>query len=483
MIRGETLKLRMKVHTSLRLATLIVASVLCFVGISYAQDSANTTDADRLRRLEEAVKQLQQENRELRQQVQELKPAIVNTAPGMGAADKAAFATNAAELAASSKSPFVLPWGKEAKLKLSGFIQGNAEFGDVASSEGRLADGPNAVNNRFRLRRARIGVTGEFLEHFDFKLEGDFEQSDGTTGGRTGFSGTDLFVNWNRFPEANLKVGQFKAPFGLEQLTSDTTLFIAERTLVSGAITPERQIGVQLWGKPLANLWPDKKDLLNYSVGMFNGNGRNTTVNDDNEFMYVGRVELTPWIGKLLQQDAGLKFGFNGLYSRDAANVNLSQTGNLRLQPDGSLLPFNDHSADERTAWGADLSLNLGNFDLVAEYLQEQIRPSGSGALVTPASGLGTLGEFTTQGYYVQGSYYFWKKKLQLVGQWQSFDPGQAANDDIYSATVGLNYYIKGNDIKLMLDYIHTWSDFRRNNPGLGQAEFNEVLARIQLMF
>jgi phosphate-selective porin len=473
----------MKIHTTLQLATLVIASTLSVIGISHAQDNSTTTDADRFRRLEEAVQQLQQENRELRQQVQELKPASANFAPGTNATDKAAFATNAVELAASSKSPFVLPWGKEAKLKLGGFIQANAEGGDVASSEGRLADGPNAVNNRFRLRRARIGVTGEFLEHFDFKLEGDFEQGDGTTGGRTSFSGTDIFINWNRFPEANVKVGQFKAPFGLEMITPDTTLFTAERTLVTGAITPERQIGVQLWGKPLANLWPDKKDLLNYSVGMFNGNGRNTTVNDNNEFMYVGRVELTPWVGKLFQQDARLKLGLNGLYSRDAANVNLSQTGNLRLQPDGSLLPFNNHSADERTAWGADLSFNLGGFDLVAEYLQEQIRASGTTALVTPASGLGTLGQFTTQGYYVQGSYYFWKKKLQLIGRWESFNPGQAANDDIYSAPAGLNYYIKGNDLKLMLDYIHTWSDLRRNNPGLGQAEFNQVLARMQLMF
>ena len=73
---------------------------------------------------------------------------------------------------------------------------------------------------------------------------------------RIGFSGSDLFVNWHRFSEANLKLGQFKAPFGVEQTTPDTALFTAERSLATGALTPERQIGAQLWGTPLARLWP-----------------------------------------------------------------------------------------------------------------------------------------------------------------------------------------------------------------------------------
>lgn len=465
-------------------AGLFISANLVAMGQSAETPPAQspTISTERFQQLEKAVQEIQRQNQELRQENSQLRNRVEQLEHQQPVVQQVTTVSTNVPIA-ESKPNLVLPWGKEAKLKLGGFIQGNVEGGDVASFEGRLADGPNAVNNRIRLRRARIGVSGEFLEHFDFKLEGDFEQGDGTSSGRTGFSGTDLFLNWNQFPEANIKFGQYKAPFGLEMTTPDTTLFTPERTLVTGAITPERQIGVQLWGKPLAHLLPDKKDLLGYAVGVFNGNGRNTTVNDNNEFMYAGRIELTPWSGKLVRQDAKVKLGLNGLYSRDAANVNLSQTGNLRLQPDGSLLPFNNHSADKRTAWGADISFTLGNFDLVAEYLQEQIRPDGTATLVTPASGLGTLGEFTTQGYYVQGSYYFWKKKLQLVSQWQSFDPGQAANDDIYSATLGLNYYIKGNDLKLMLDYIHTWSDFRRNNPGLGQDEFNQVLARVQLMF
>jgi phosphate-selective porin len=135
--------------------------------------------------------------------------------------------------------------GPEIKLVLGGMIQANFEDGDVSAFEGRF--GLNALKDRFRLRRAKINITGEFAENFDFKIEGNFQYSDGISSNRTAFAGNDIFVNWHQFPEAQIKVGQWKAPFGLEQLTPDEKLFTIERSLPTGAITPERQIGVQLW--------------------------------------------------------------------------------------------------------------------------------------------------------------------------------------------------------------------------------------------
>ena len=372
------------------------------------------------------------------------------------------------------------------QLKLGGYIQGSAEFSDVSAFEGRFPGGPNEVNDRFRLRRARINVTGVFLDHFDFKLEGDFSQTDGLGKDKHGdtrsaFSASDVFLNWHQFPEANIKFGQYKAPFGMEQTTLDTTIFTAERSLPTGALTPERQIGVQLWGKPLAHLWPEQRDLLYYAFGVFNGNGRNFVVNDNGDFMYAARVQFTPWAGKLLGQDSKLRIGFDGLYSRDAAGVNLSQTGNLRLQSDGSLKAFEDHNEDIRRGWAANISFNLGPFDLIAEYLEERIRPVGTSTLAT--SGFGKTNAFVANGYYAQGSYFLPGKKFQLVTKWEGFNPGQAAHDDIQSITGGLNYYIRGDNLKLMFNYIHTWSDFRRHNSGLGDDEFNEALVRAQILF
>ncbi len=262
---------------------------------------------------------------------------------------------------------YVRQSGSELKLVLGGYVQINFEGGDVSAFEGRF--GQTALKDRFRLRRARINLTGDFAEQFDFKVEGDFENSDGLNSSRTAFEATDIFVNWHQFAEANVKAGQWKAPFGLEQLTPDPSLIIIERSLPTGAITPERQIGVQLWGKPLTNIWPGEKDLLTYYAGIFNGNGRNTTNNDNNNFMYVGRLESIPFKGKIVGQDSSLKLGADVLNSRDDAGTNISQSLNLLVNADGSLSPFVLPGADERTAWSVDAWFNLGPFDLIGEYL------------------------------------------------------------------------------------------------------------------
>ena len=146
----------------------------------------------------------------------------------------------------------------------------------------------------------------------------------------------------------------------MEQLTPDTTLLTIERTLPTNAITPDRQIGVELWGKPFTSIWPEQKDLLTYYAGIFNGNGRNVTVNDNNNFMYVGRLELMPFKGKIFGQDSSLKLGADVLNSRDDKGTNISQSGNLLVNSDGSLSPFTLPGADERTAWSVDAWFNLG---------------------------------------------------------------------------------------------------------------------------
>ena len=379
---------------------------------------------------------------------------------------------------------YVVPAGSEIKLALGGLLQTQYEAGDVSAFEGRF--GSAAIDDRFRLRRMRINVTGDFAEKFEFKLEGEFAQTDtaitvrnamgatiASNSTRTSFGGLDLFVNWHQFPEFQVKVGQWKAPFGFEQLSPDPRLLTPERSQVTSGLTPERQIGVQIWGKPFANVFPDQKDFLTYYAGIFNGNGRNVTVNDNDEYMYVGRLELQPLKTKVFDQDTTLKFGVNALSSRDAAGTVLSPAGSVRVNSDGSLSAFTAPSAAERTAYGLDAYFHLGPFDLMAEYLSEDFD-------ARPVNGLPPLfNDFRADGYYVQAGYYVIPKKLQLVTKYESFDPGQVANDNLSSITGGLNYYLKGDDIKIMAHYIHTWSDFRESNPALGSDEFDQFILRL----
>lgn len=463
----------MKISFACLIRGALVLGLWAALGVPFT--SAAETESERLAKLEAAVKALQDQNAALKREVSELKGAPHQKDASV---KSEVDAKNYVETTETEKKPvYVTPGASEIKLVLGGFLQPQFETGDVNAYDGRFpGTATTKVKDRFRMRRARMTITGDFAEQFDFRLEGEFNQADGITG-RTAYSTTDAWVNWHRFPEAQIKFGQFKAPFGLEQVTSDTKLYTIERSQVTEAITPERQIGLQLWGKPFANVWPERKDVLTYWAGVFNGNGRNTTTNDNNEYMYAARLESQLFAGKLAGLDASLKVGGNYLTSRDAAGTNVSQTGNLIVGSDGSLSPFVLPKADEREAYGVDASFHLGPFDLIGEYLHERIRPRMVGP-VTP-----TFAGFDASGYYITAGYFVVPKKLQLVAKWESFDPGQVANDNLHSITGGVNYYIHGDDLKLMAGYIHTWSDFRSNRPAFGDDEFDEFLLRLQVLF
>ena len=466
----------MKFRIVFALAAFSGSSLICLP--LRAQDSPGQSE-ERLQKLEKAVRQLQNRNAELEKEVQQLKSKREPFAPILSNPEAKAVAGNDNKTVFTEPAPppvNVHPGGSEFKLTLGGYVQMNFETGDVSAFEGRF--GANALKDRFRLRRARITLTGDFAEQFDFKVEGDYEQSDGLSSAtRTGFSGTDIFINWHGVPEANVRVGQFKAPFGLEWLSADTAIFTIERSLPTGAITQERQIGAMLWGKPLTNILPDHKDLVTYYAGIFNGNNRNFNNNDNNEFMYMGRLELLAFSGQMMGQEASLKLGGDGFFSRDQTGTTISPYTNLRVNADGSLTPYTLTGPDERHAWSLDAWLKIGRFDLIGEYLAERVQPRTAPG-VAPA-----FTEFEAKGYYVQGSYFVIPKKLQAVVKWEHLSPGQVGNDGIQSITGGLNYLIHGEGLQLMFNYVHTWSDFREANPQFGDDQFDEVLLRMQWVF
>ena len=84
-------------------------------------------------------------------------------------------------------------------------------------------------------------------------------------GARYVFQLTDAYINWNHFDFANVKAGQFKTPFGYEQLYADPKLFTIERTSANDRLTVSRQIGVQ----ELVSVASQFLGAIHRDVGMF----------------------------------------------------------------------------------------------------------------------------------------------------------------------------------------------------------------------
>lgn len=76
---------------------------------------------------------------------------------------------------------------------------------------------------------------------------------------------TEFYATWEKYDFTNVTLGQFKTPYGYEQLLSDTKLPFTERSLPSDRLTLSRQIALMASGKFLEN-------RLIYVTGVFNGN-------------------------------------------------------------------------------------------------------------------------------------------------------------------------------------------------------------------
>ena len=190
--------------------TVTVISLLLLV-MAAPLAAAAASESDRLEKLERAVEQLQKRNAELEAEVRSLKNQTAAVPEGKTKTKITHDGKTYVEKAVvEEKRPiYVQQRGPELKLVLGGFVQVNFEGGDAFAFNGNF--GQTAINDRFRLRRARINLTGDYAEQFDFKLEGDFGQNDGTSGNRTAFSATDIWVNYHQFPAAQVKVGQIQS--------------------------------------------------------------------------------------------------------------------------------------------------------------------------------------------------------------------------------------------------------------------------------
>ncbi len=378
-----------------------------------AQDATPASVEDRLKKLEQELDSLRQENKQLRQEL-------------------------------GVPPPPVKAGGPVKELKLGGYLQAQAEFGD----EGDARWTGNSVNDRFYVRRARLNASGAFLEHVDFRIEVDFA---GSLGEATGLRAqlTDGWANWNYYDFANLKAGQFFPIFGWEKRLAPTKLQAIEYSLAGDRLLPDRQLGAQLWGGFL-------EKRMNYALGVFNGNNLNNNWNDNENFMLVPRLEGVPLQGKLFGQPARWALAGTAYYSDD---------NRYPLTPDLGVHAGTNVFAGQRTAAAVDTQLQIGPFDLWAEYLFTEYDPDGP------------TDTFSAQGWYVLAGYYVVPKKLQALVKYEQFDPNTDVSGDATDTwTLGVSYAIKGDNLKLYLNYL------LMDVPGHEEWE-HKVLMRLQAAF
>lgn len=337
------------------------------------------------------------------------------------------------------------------KIKFSGYIQAQFQSADVDGastfSGGNFAAG---IHNRFMVRRGRLKVT------YDNDITNYVLQIDATERG-LGLKDAYVLIKEPWLKSFAFKGGVFDRPFGFEIGYSSSARETPERSRIFQTLFPgERDLGVSFEYSPYLP-FEDFLGYFNFKGGFFAGNGVNTEV--DNQKDFIGRLGFSlPFYEENLAFDGGL--------SMYAGGVKLA-SGKSIFTVNNSILANADTKASyaDRSYLGFDLQVYyalplIGNFSFRGEYIKGK-QPGGSSSSSTSPTSLLTGDIFLRNfsGYYVNYVQNLGERN-QLVVKYDVYDPNVDVEGDqigsVASAKLG------AGDLKystLGIGLIHYWDD------------------------
>ena len=249
---------------------------------------------------------------------------------------------------------------------------------------------PEIGEDDYDFRTRRAGLNGELGEHVEFQIERDLNEE-----GRW----RDVFANWRTFRQAEVMVGQFKVPFGREQLVGSTDIDFAYRTLVSTTIPPARDKGVMVHGRFLQR-------GFTYEVGAFEGDGSNGRLEEaqfalpDTEPQGLGRSVAARFTATPLRplSEAFETLRIGGAYGTvDVPEGLNSFRGETVWGTKEFVEPV--YVKGRRQRFGGEFTYTPGPVGLAAEWMQAREERTGQGL------GDIDLSDFVTTGWYASATW------------------------------------------------------------------------------
>lgn len=313
---------------------------------------------------------------------------------------------------------------------------------DTSGTTPELEDGTE-------FRTARMGVEGLLYDKTGYKVEFDF--APGTVEAK------DVFLSLKDTPAGEVRVGHFKEPFSLEQLTSSRFITFMERSVAS-AFAPDRNSGFQLGDANEAR-------TMTWAAGIFRTTDDQARGFGDSEYSYTARFTGTPWYedegADMLHLGAGLSYRKdNEVRFRSRPEVRL---GLNRPADTGTL------AADDTTLVGLESAWIRGPFSAQAEYQLASVSASAGGQDGDYA------GYYFFLSYFLTGEHRNYKTStaafdrvrpkenfgvgkgaIELAARYSSIDLDDGPSlGEMNDATLGVNWYLNGS-ARVMLNLVHS---------------------------
>ncbi len=317
-------------------------------------------------------------------------------------------------------------------IHLQGRVQGRFTYNALESA-------PD--NDTWAIQRGRIKIEGFTLERklkFGFQMDLSTKSgaktadvcadaactetvkavtSESTSGQATLL---DYYIDWVPTNYIGIKVGQFKVPYLMQQLTSSGKQQFVDRSSSTDFFDLKRDLGITFHGDII-------EDRLNYAVFAMNGDGINT-INKNQSMMVGTRLEL-PIVGE---------------YKTSESDTDHSESPNAGV---GIAYAFNDlGSAVQVGTIAAGTKTSNGTLDAGVKYKGFSAQGAAMVSRAHDSPGL------TNWGYNAQVGYFLIPKifEVALRGAGTIFS-NAVANQ--YEYAVALNYFIKGHGFKIQTDY------------------------------
>ena len=296
----------------------------------------------------------------------------------------------------------------------------------------------------FKINRARLKVGGHAFSP-NLKYYWEYELAQGNL--------LDFRVMFEKFQGFNIKVGQWKTFFNRERVISSGAQQLADRSIINRPFTVDRQQGISIYGR----LFPEKRGDLTYHASMLTGMGRGALENDDDQFMYVGRLQWNVFGRELgmTSSDLGNHRQPVGLLAV-AALTNRSPYTRFSQAGGGQLIGYEEGVDGQYRVnqFLLETAFMYRGFSWQNEFHRKEIDDRVNGRTTT------------LTGSYYQAGYYFHKlwnaipEPMELAARYARYVPNTDVPEREDEFTLALNWFFREHRNKLTVEF--TSFDYER---------------------
>ncbi len=345
-------------------------------------------------------------------------------------------------------------------------VDDREEFdGDTVGAGGGSEDD---LLSQFDLTRLRLSLSGGvYRPWFRYLFQFEFSR----TGGEGASKIKDAVLEF-RLADGRHRIltGQFKAPFGLQQMNSSGRLQFVDRAITDLKFAPGREMGVMVSSTAAAR-------RIGYDAGIFNGSGESVRQNNQSQ-LWVGRFYIDPFGTYALAE------GASDAGEKAVLHLGVAARGGKAIR--GRTAAGAVEQADNQMAYSVEFALKAPRFYSTAEHFWMTDEQGN------PAPGP----DIRSRGYHAQGGFMVIPKKAEVGMLYARIDGDVTADAAVLSELRGVfGYYWQAHNLKLQTDvgrvgygrnYSALSSRARQGLPALGTrlvsgADLSDLQLRAQL--